>query len=77
MSGSPVTTSGTINTDVSLTKLTNVVASDVAINVANQYFDGPSVAQGSTGTWFVVGTVSILDTGNNINLVKLHDGTTM
>ena len=77
VSGSPVTTSGTINTDVSLTKLTNVVASDVAINVANQYFDGPSVAQGSTGTWFVVGTVSILDTGNNINLVKLHDGTTI
>jgi hypothetical protein len=75
VSGSPVTASGTINTDVSLTKLTNVLASDIAINVANQYFDGPSVAQGSTGVWFAIGTVSIASTTADVGTAKLHDGT--
>lgn len=62
---------------VSLSKITASLGADVALN-ASTYTDGPSVAQGTSGTWFVSGTVTVVDTSaaRNINF-KLWDGTTV
>lgn len=60
------------------TQVTNSIAGDVALNNTANYFDGPSVAQGSSGTWFCSGTVSINDTAGAANIyAKLWDGTTV
>jgi hypothetical protein len=62
---------------VSLSKFTNSLGADKATN-ASTYTDGPSVAQGSTGTWFASGTITLVDTsvGRTFS-VKLYDGTTV
>lgn len=57
--------------------LTNSLGADVALNNGAAYFDGPSVAQGSAGTWFASGTVTITSPGGSSVLAKLHDGTTV
>lgn len=56
--------------------LTTNLGSPVNITVAGTYVDGPSVAQGSTGTWFASGTV-VVATGAAANIVtcRLSDGT--
>jgi hypothetical protein len=63
---------GTIST------VTNSLGADVNLsNIAN-YFDGPSVAQGTTGTWFVSGVVTVTDRGAAATYdCKLWDGTTV
>jgi hypothetical protein len=63
----------------SLSSFYAALGADVALNNTANYFDGPSVAQGSTGTWFVSGTVTIADTTASVNTVmaKLWDGTTV
>jgi hypothetical protein len=54
------------------------LGADVLLNNTANYFDGPSIAQGTTGTWFASGTVTVLDTGGAANfLAKLWDGTTV
>jgi hypothetical protein len=58
-------------------QLTNSLGGDVALNNTANYFDGPSVAQGSTGTWWAAGTVSLLDTNSGVIYCKLWDGTTV
>lgn len=60
LSGGTITTSGTCA--VSLTNLTNSLGADVALNNVSNYFDGPSVAQGTSGTWKASGTVTLVDT---------------
>lgn len=60
-----------------LATASNILGADVALNNTGTYFDGPSMAQGGTGTWWVTGTVTILDTGADIDSVKLWDGTTV
>ena len=60
-----------------LSPITNSLSGDVALNNTALYFDGPSVAQGTVGTWFVSGSVSINGGGNNVIYVKLWDGTTV
>jgi len=64
---------------VNLTSITASLGADVALNNGGLYFDGPSVAQGSTGTWVVFGTVTVLDPSNSGNIFncKLWDGTTV
>jgi len=58
--------------------LVNSLGGDVALNNTSNYFDGPSVAQGSTGTWFASGSVVLTDTvGSGNILCKLWDGTTV
>lgn len=76
LTGGPITTTGTLA--VSLSTLTNSISSDVALNNTANYFDGPSVAQGTSGTWLAVGqaTVLINSLGDNI-FCKLWDGTTV
>lgn len=58
--------------------ITNSLGADVALNNTANYFDGPSVAQGTSGTWFASGTVTLQDPTNALSfLVKLWDGTTV
>ncbi len=60
------------------TPITNSLGADVALNNTANYFDGPSVAQGTSGTWFVSGTVTLIDTTGVCNyFCKLWDGTTV
>lgn len=59
-------------------KITSSLGADVLLNNIATYFDGPSVAQGSTGTWFVSGSVTVSDTAGVASIYgKLWDGTTV
>ncbi len=60
-----------------LAPITNSLSGDVALNNTANFFDGPSVAQGTAGTWFVSGTVTVLDTSPAAIYAKLWDGTTV
>jgi len=59
--------------------IANSLASDVALNNSSIFFDGPSIAQGATGTWFVSGTITLFTNnyGADTFTVKLWDGTTV
>jgi hypothetical protein len=58
--------------------ITNSLGGDVALNNTGTYFDGPSVAQGTLGTWFAIGGVTLIDTGGSAQFYcKLWDGTTV
>ena len=62
---------------VSMQPITASLSGDVALNNTGTFFDGPSVAQGTAGTWFVSGTVTCHDTaGSAAFSAKLYDGTT-
>ena len=56
--------------------ITNSLSGDVAMNSA-AYFTGPSVAQGSVGTWFASGTITIVNNSGAQIDAKLWDGTTV
>lgn len=59
-------------------KFTNSLSGDVALNNTANYFTGPIVSQGTAGTWFASGTVTMLDTtGSSQFYAKLWDGTTV
>lgn len=61
-----------------LTTLSNSLGADVALNNTANYFDGPSVAQGATGTFDAGASVSLTDTaGAAVFYCKLWDGTTV
>lgn len=61
-----------------LSLFTNALSGDVALNNVANYFDGPSIAQGAIGTWWVSGGVTVADTaGTAIVDCKLWDGTTV
>lgn len=57
--------------------ITNSLSGDVNLNNTAAFFDGPSIAQGTSGTWFVSGNVTLLDTSTAVYSVKLWDGTTV
>lgn len=58
--------------------LTNSLAGDVSMNNTGQFFTGPTVPQGTVGTWYATGTVTLLDTAGAASFnVKLWDGTTV
>lgn len=71
-----VATAGVLGT--ALPRFTASLGADVLLNNTANYFDGPSVAQGSTGTWFASGSVTVNDaiTGALV-YCKLWDGTTV
>lgn len=76
LSGGTITTSGTVA--VSLTNASNVPSGDVLLNNVSNFFDGPSVAQGTSGTWYASGTVTVGDIAGAATFnVKLWDGTTV
>lgn len=70
---------GTLSTaNVGFGALTNSISGDVSLNDTGLYFDGPIVAQGTTGKWFASGTVTLTDTAGAANMyAKLWDGTTV
>ncbi len=56
----------------------NSLSGDVSLSNTANYFDGPSAAQGTTGTWYASGTVTCLDTASAAQFQgKLWDGTTV
>ncbi len=58
--------------------ITASLGGDVALNNTASYFDGPSIAQGTSGTWWVSGTVVVADSVSGANFsFKLWDGTTL
>lgn len=57
--------------------ITNSLSGDVVLNNSSNYFDGPTIAQGSVGTWWVSGTVTMGGEAGGIYDVKLWDGTTV
>lgn len=62
---------------VSLTSLSNSLGSNAALN-SSTYTDGPSIAQGTSGTWVVSGAVTVADSaGAQQFTCKLWDGTTV
>lgn len=60
-----------------LTYYTASLGADVSLTNTATYFDGPSVAQGTSGTWFVSGTVTVKDSSPAEVIAKLWDGTTV
>jgi len=62
---------------IGLSTVTNTLGGAVNLNNTANFFDGPSVAQGTVGTWFASGTVTIAgNVGDNI-ICKLWDATTI
>ncbi|MCP1937385.1 hypothetical protein J2R95_003180 [Bradyrhizobium japonicum] len=56
---------------------TNTLAADIALNNTSVYFDGPAVAQGTSGTFLALGQVTINDASTAVIVVKLWDGATV
>lgn len=58
--------------------LVNSLLADVNLNNPALYFDGPSVAQGTTGKFFASGGVTVLDSAGTATIfAKLWDGATV
>jgi len=63
---------------LNMAPITNSLSADVALSSGASFFTGPTIAQGTSGTWFVSGTVTLVDTSSAANFnVKLWDGTTV
>jgi len=73
LSGGTITTSGTIA--LNMTVFSASLGADVTL--AAGYTDGPSIAQGTVGTWMANGTVTLTDTAGATYACKLWDGTTV
>lgn len=73
-----ITTTGTCTVATQITSATNTLGANVALNNTGLYFDGPSMAQGTAGTWFVTGQVVVNDpAGAALIDCKLWDGVTV
>lgn len=58
--------------------VTNSLSGDVSLSNTGSFFDGPSVANGTSGTWFASGTVLVSDSaGAAFIACKLWDATTV
>jgi len=67
-----------VSNSFAVSPVSNSLSGDVAMNNTANYFTGPTVAQGTSGTWLAAGTVTIQDTaGGAIFYAKLWDGTTV
>lgn len=75
-----IATAGVISVGVpSLGKFKTSLGADVLLNNIATFFDGPSVAQGTAGTWLATGQVTVNSSSgasDGISL-KLWDGTTV
>lgn len=57
--------------------ISNSLIADVSLANTSNYFDGPSVAQGNVGVWYVSGTVTLTDSNGAATFFGLlWDGTT-
>ncbi|HEX8106701.1 MAG TPA: hypothetical protein VF516_03185 [Kofleriaceae bacterium] len=69
-------TSGVLPAGFGMSPLTNSLGADVTFGDTN-FHDGPSVAQGTTGTWLAIANITLTDSTGSANFVgKLYDGTT-
>jgi hypothetical protein len=78
--GTTITAAGGIISAVTVSpsQITNSLTSDHLTNNTANYFDGPTIAQSTSGTWWVSGTVTVLDTASASTFyAKLWDGTTV
>jgi hypothetical protein len=75
LSGGTITATGTCA--VSLSALNSALGADVALNSTVTYFPGPQVVQGTSGTWWASGTVTLSDSAVAAFHCKLWDGTTI
>jgi hypothetical protein len=73
-----------VSTDFSVSShshssMTSSLSANVNLSTVSQYFDGPSIAQGTSGTWFVSGTVTVRDpTSTGVEYIgKLWDTSTV
>lgn len=63
---------------INMAPIANSLGADVNMTSTGTYFTGPSIAQGTSGTWFVSGTVTVANNaGGDVVDVKLWDGTTV
>ena len=63
---------------LSVAPITASLGANVSLSSTGTFYDGPSVAQGASGTWWVCGTVTLIDTGGLAHFnVKLWDGATV
>ena len=63
---------------INMSPITNSLSGNVNLSNTGTYFDGPSVAQGTAGTWFVSGTIVVDDTLGSADVeIKLWDGSTV
>ena len=60
-----------------ITTASNILGADVLLNNITTFFAGPSMAQGTVGTWLVGGSVTCTDTAAGSFSVRLTDGTTI
>ncbi len=68
----------TLGSTCGLSALTNSLVGAVTMTTSSTYYDGPSVAQGVTETWFASGNATIAAVlANDQVLCKLWDGTTL
>lgn len=57
--------------------ISNVLANDVALNNSGSFFGGPTIAQGTSGTWFFSGYVTLIDSASAATFeVAVGDGVT-
>ncbi len=74
----PVAGASTSTSTSMFTVVTKATTVDITLNTTSgAYIDGPSVAQGSSGIWFVTGTLSLQGSGSDNMFFKLWDGTTV
>lgn len=57
--------------------VSNILGADVNLASTGTYYDGPSVAQGTSGTWLVFGWITATSGGIANIQAKLWDGTTV
>ena len=73
LSNSTITIGGistALGATASFSPIANSISGNVALNNTSNYFDGPSVAQGTSGTWFVSGTVTVEDSAGGSALLQ-------
>ncbi len=59
------------------TPIKNSLGANVLLNNTGTTFDGPSVAQGTSGTWFASGAITVTDSAGAAQIrAFLSDGTT-
>jgi len=61
-----------------MANISATLGAPVALNNIANFFDGPSIAQGSVGTWYISATATVDDVVGSADIgCKLWDGTTV
>lgn len=72
-----VSTSTSTNTNALFTTFYSTLTSTVALSNTGNFFSGPSIAQGSSGIWLVMGAAACLDSAGSAAMsARIFDGTT-